>query len=218
LGSAPNPDTIHDFWGFPPELDALSYPAPGGPELAREAARAIESAGLPVRLDPARGLDHGAWVPLSLMFPQADLPVIPLSIQGSAGPHWAWRLGLALAPLAAQGLLVVGSGNLTHNLGDWREVARAGGASPAYVRGFADWVHDRLAEGDLQALLDYRRRTPLGTRAHPTEEHLLPLFLALGAAGPGARAERFHTGIDESVLAMDAWAFAPEAAGGDRAG
>ncbi len=208
VGAATRFDTIHDFSGFPPALHALRYPATGCPELARSVAAAIESAGLPVRIDTTRGLDHGAWVPLRLMFPDADVPVIALSIQTAGGPAQALQLGRALAALQP-GLVVIGSGNLTHNLHDWHAVSQRGADTPAYVRGFADWVAERLSAGDTTALLDYRRRAPGGVQAHPSEEHLLPLFVALGAAGDGAQATRFHAGIDEHVLAMDAWIFTP---------
>ncbi len=208
VGAAARFETIHDFSGFPPALHALRYPATGCPELARAVATAIEAAGLQTRIDDTRGLDHGAWVPLRLMFPDANVPVIPLSIQSRGGPEQAWRLGRALTGLA-HGLTVIGSGNLTHNLRDWHVVSRSGATTPAYVRNFADWVADRLVAGDTAALLDYRRRAPGGIQAHPSEEHLLPLFVALGAAGADARAERFHAGIDEHVLAMDAWTFTP---------
>lgn len=210
VGTADRLDTIHDFFGFPPELYAIRYPATGCRELAGIVASAIEDAGLPVQLDAERGLDHGAWVPLRLMYPDADVPVIPLSLQSRGGAEGAYRLGRALAPLAAQGLRVLGSGNLTHNLRDWQIVAHGDGRTPAYVRAFADWFAGRLAAGDTDALLDYRRRAPDAVRAHPSEEHLLPFFVALGAAGEGATAERFHAGIDDYVLAMDAWAFTPD--------
>jgi len=208
VGAAARFDAIHDFSGFPPALYALRYPATGCPELARTVAAAIEAAGLAVRIDTMRGLDHGAWVPLRLMFPDADVPVIALSIQTAGGPDQAWRLGRALAGLQHD-LLVIGSGNLTHNLRDWHAVSQLGADTPAYVRGFAGWVAERLCAGDTTALLDYRRRAPGATRAHPSEDHLLPLFVALGAAGDGAQATRFHAGIDAHVLAMDAWSFTP---------
>jgi 4,5-DOPA dioxygenase extradiol len=212
VGAAPRLDTIHDFSGFPRELYALSYPATGCPEAAREVATAIAAAGLPVAQDPARGLDHGAWVPLRLMFPEADVPVVPLSIQPHAGPGHALALGRALAGLRERGFLLVASGYLTHNLRDYFVAARTGGTTPEYVREFADWVWERLAAHDPEALLDYRTRAPSAVRAHPTEEHLLPLFVALGAAGPGFEAERIHSGIDDYVLAMDAFAFSSPAA------
>ena len=209
VGLSDRPETIHDFYGFPAELYALRYPATGCREAAMEVVRALEAAGLAAHTDSQRGLDHGAWVPLRLMFPEADLPVIPLSIQSHAGPEGAYRLGRALAPLRARGFLVIASGNVTHNLHDWQSAARAGGQTPAYVREFADWMADRLAGHDLPALLDYRRQAPGGARSHPTDEHLLPLYVALGAGGEQTDVERFHAGIDDYVIAMDAYAFQP---------
>ena len=213
VGFADRPETIHDFWGFPEALYALRYPATGCREAANEVVAALEAAGLPVQRDEQRGLDHGAWIPLRLMFPDADVPVIPLSIQSRGGPEAAWRLGRALAPLAARGFLVIASGNMTHNLGDFQRVGRNGGQIPAYVREFADWMADRLAARDLPALLDYRRQAPGAVQAHPTDEHLLPLYVALGAGDDPARIDRFHVGIDDYVLAMDAYAFLPDERG-----
>jgi 4,5-DOPA dioxygenase extradiol len=141
------------------------------------------------------------------MFPEADVPVIPLSIQPSAGPAGALRLGRALAPLRERGFLLVASGNLTHNLRDYTEATSNGRGTPAYVREFADWMWERLAVRDLDGLLDYRRLAPHARRAHPTEEHLLPLYIALGAAGEDFEAERTHAGVDSYVLAMDAYVF-----------
>ena len=213
VGFAERPDTIHDFWGFPEELYTLRYPATGCREAAQEVVAAIAAAGLPVQRDEQRGLDHGAWIPLRLMFPDADMPVIPLSLQSQGGPEAAWRLGRALAPLAARGFLVIGSGNVTHNLRDFQIAWRQGGQTPDYVRAFADWMADRLAAHDLAALLDYRQQAPGAVQAHPTDEHLLPLYVALGAAGDSARIDRFHAGIDDYVLAMDAYAFLPNEGG-----
>lgn len=210
VGFADRPETIHDFWGFPDELYTLRYPATGCREAAREVVDAIRAAGLPVQEDAGRGLDHGAWVPLRLMFPDAETPVIPLSIQSRGGPEQAFRLGQALAPLAERGFLVIASGNLTHNLRDYQLAAMSGGKTPAYVREFTDWLAGRLAEHDLPALLDYRRQAPGAVQAHPSDEHLLPLYVALGAGGETARPERLHAGIDDYVIAMDAYAFQPQ--------
>jgi 4,5-DOPA dioxygenase extradiol len=207
VGLATRLDTIHDFYGFPRELYEIRYPATGCPEAAREVAAAIEGAGLPVALDATRGLDHGAWVPLRIMFPDADVPVVPLSLQSLAGPTQALRLGRALAGLRDRGLLVLASGNVTHNLGDYVAAARAGGNSPPYVREFADWVWQRLEARDVASLRDYRSLAPIAVRSHPTEEHLLPLHVALGAGGEQFTAARLHVGIDDYVLAMDAYAF-----------
>jgi 4,5-DOPA dioxygenase extradiol len=212
VGVAAQLETIHDFYGFPRELYAIRYPAKGSPDAAREVAQALAAAGHDVDLDPRRGLDHGAWVPLRMMFPRADVPVVPLSIQPQLGPTHAWRVGRSLLPLRDDGILVIGSGNLTHNLGDYARVARGSGETPSYVREFADWMWSRLEARDLASLLDYRRAAPAAARAHPTEEHLVPFFVALGAAGDRCEVERIHAGVDDYVLAMDAFAFAPEVA------
>ena len=210
VGFAERPETIHDFWGFPEELYALRYPATGCREASEEVVATLQAAGLPVATDSNRGLDHGAWVPLRLMFPDAEVPVIPVSIQSRGGPEQAYKLGQALAPLAAKGFLIIASGNITHNLRDYQMAARNGGQTPAYVRQFTDWLAERLAANDIDALLDYRRLAPGGVQAHPSDEHLLPLYVALGAGGENAQARRFHAGIDDYVIAMDAYAFQPQ--------
>jgi len=144
------------------------------------------------------------------MFPDAEVPVIPLSIQSRGGPEQAYKLGQALAPLATRGFLIIASGNLTHNLRDYQMAARSGGQTPAYVRQFTDWLAERLTAHDISALLDYRQQAPGGVQAHPSDEHLLPLYVALGASGANAQAKRFHAGIDDYVIAMDAYSFLPQ--------
>lgn len=206
LGAAEWPATIHDFSGFPAALDAIRYPAPGAPELAGEVAETLAAAGFAARLDERRGLDHGAWIPLRLLYPEADVPVATLSLQAHRGTEHHLRLGRALAGLAADGVLVVASGNLTHNLADVR-LGWPGDEAPAYVRRFADWIWARLEGGEAEPLLRYRALAPDAARAHPGEEHLLPLFVALGAAGNDWCVERLYRGIDDRALAMDAFAF-----------
>src|SRR5690606_34614401 len=159
VGFAERLQTIHDFRGFPPELYRIVYPASGSPGLAQQVLDAISIAGLPVVADANRGLDHGAWVPLRMMYPDAGIPVIPVSVRHDAGAAFHFRLGQALAPLADQGFLIIGSGNVTHNLGDYH-VARRAGVTPDYVGDFADWIADRLQAGDVSALLDYRQLAP----------------------------------------------------------
>jgi 4,5-DOPA dioxygenase extradiol len=206
LASAERHSTLHDYAGFPAPLYDLRYDAPGAPEVAREAAALLQSAGHVPALNGCRGLDHGAWVPLRWMYPQADVPVVELSVQTALGTAHHLRLGAALAPLARDGVLVLGSGHVTHNLHDW--MRHRGGAEPLpYARDFADWLGATLATDDRDALLDYRARAPGAERAHPTEEHFLPIFVALGAAGPAARAERVHSGWEGNALSMDAWLF-----------
>lgn len=207
VGFAAAPETIHDFHGFPEALYALRYPARGDTSASETVLAALARAGLDPLADAERGLDHGAWIPLRMAFPRADIPVVPVSLQGRDGVEGAWRLGCALAPLVNAGFLVVGSGNLTHNLQDWRRVAGVGAQVPKYVTAFPAWIADRLAAGDHQALLDYRTCAPGGARAHPTDEHLLPFYVALGAAGVSVQARRLYAGVDSGVIAMDAWAF-----------
>jgi 4,5-DOPA dioxygenase extradiol len=210
VGFANRLDTIHDFHGFPDELYTLRYPATGCREAAELVVAAIQGAGLPVARDSERGLDHGAWIPLRLMFPEAEIPVIPLSIQSHAGPTQAYRLGQALAPLSKQGFLVIASGNVTHNLREYQRAAYGTGQTPAYVRQFSEWIADRLTAHDIAALLDYRAQAPGAVQAHPSDEHLLPLFVALGTGSEKTSIERIHAGIDEYVIAMDAYAFLPQ--------
>lgn len=206
VGGAAQPATVHDFGGFPAALYQMRYPAPGDPALARAVARRLEAAGLPAVVDGARGLDHGIWVPLRLMYPVADIPVVPLSIQPHGGPAHQLAVGRALASLREDGVLVIGSGSITHNLHDLAAGYSAEREAP-YVQPFIRWIEERLAVGDTAALLDYRRQAPFAERAHPTDEHLLPLFVAMGAAGGGAHAQRLDAGIDLGILAMDIYRF-----------
>lgn len=206
VGSAGQPETIHDFGGFPPALYQLRYPAPGDPALAARVKQLLDQAGLPARLDPQRGLDHGAWVPLRLLYPEADIPVVPLSIQPGLGPLHQYKLGQALASLRDEGVLVIGSGSITHNLHDLAAGYSAERQAP-YVKPFIDWIEQKLVAGEIDTLLDYRRLAPYAERAHPTDEHLLPLFVALGAAGAAFRARRIDAGIDLGLLAMDIYRF-----------
>lgn len=212
VGTAGQLETIHDFGGFDPALYAIQYPVQGSPQGAEQVVAALQAAGLPVRIDAQRGLDHGAWVPLRHLFPQADVPVVPLSIQHHGGPQHAYRIGQALAPLIAHGWLIVGTGNITHNLRDWQLAEMGTAVETSYAHRFSDWVHGQLISGDTEALLDYRERHPDALRAQPRDEHLLPLFTALGAAGAGAKARAIHRGITDHVLAMDGYAFEPASA------
>jgi 4,5-DOPA dioxygenase extradiol len=197
--------TIHDFSGFPDALYRLSYPAPGDPALAELVVDLLAEAGLSAATNTSRGLDHGAWVPLLLAWPDADIPVLQLSVQSQLGPGHHLEVGRAIAPLAAEGVLIVASGSYTHDLSSWR--GRAGMTEPEWVTDFADWFDGALTEGRTCDLLAYRRLAPNAQRNHPTEEHLLPLFVALGAAGPNASAERLHSSTTYGVLRMDAYAF-----------
>ncbi|HUB91461.1 MAG TPA: class III extradiol ring-cleavage dioxygenase [Dyella sp.] len=206
VGGATRPETIHDFYGFPRELFEVQYPAPGAPEVAAQVMQLLDHAGLAPRLDPTQGLDHGAWVPLRLLYPQADIPVVPLSIQPNLGPAHQYAVGRALAPLREQGILVIGSGSITHNLHDFRAGYSETNEAP-YLRPFIGWIEQKINAGDIEALLDYRRQAPGAARAHPTDEHLLPLYVALGAAGEQVEGQRIDAGIEFGFMAMDIYRF-----------
>ena len=207
VGTGERLETIHDFYGFPAELYEIQYPASGCPEAAREVIDTLRAAGLTVDEAPSRGLDHGAWVPMRQMYPDADVPVVPVSLQSQFGVAGAYRLGQALAPLRDKGFLIVGSGNITHNLGDYRIASAQSGAAFDYLRDFPNWMTEQLQQHNIAALLDYRQQAPGAAHAHPTDEHLQPLYVALGAAGSQPDVEHLHTGISDYVLAMDAYAF-----------
>lgn len=205
VGAAARPRTIHDFGrGFGPALFSMTYPAPGDPALASDIIALLREAGLDAAADPGRGLDHGVWTPLMLMQPDADLPVVPVSIQPEQGVEGALRLGQALAPLRERGVAILASGALTHNLGelDWS----GSEASAPFAAEFAAWIADRIEAGDLESLRRYRTLAPHAARNHPQEEHLLPLYVAIGAGGLD-RAERLHASFTYGSLAMDVYRF-----------
>ena len=209
LTSAAHPPMIYDFGGFEPELRQVVYKAPGSPGLAEEAATLLKEAGFQTALDPARGYDHGTWVPLSLLKPEADLPVVQLSVSPHHDPAWHYRLGQALRPLAESGVLIVGSGAATHNLHEFfKGQYRFDTPAPPWVKAFGDWLDEKAEAGDIEALLAYRKGAPYGRENHPTEEHLLPFFVAMGAAPEGARGQRIHSSQQYGVLMMDCYAFA----------
>ncbi|HTE81372.1 MAG TPA: class III extradiol ring-cleavage dioxygenase [Reyranella sp.] len=199
---AARPETIHDFSGFPDALYRLHYDALGAPELAARVA-ALTGA----QRDPAYGLDHGAWVPAMLGWPEADIPIFQLSVQPNLGPAHHIALGRKLAPLREEGVLVLGSGSATHNLR--RLVRGAPGATPeAWAVAFDDWLAESLEKGDEAALADYRTRAPNAREAHPTDEHFLPIHVAFGAAGEGARGRALHRSFTLGNLSMASYAFA----------
>lgn len=206
VSTAERPATVHDFHGFPEALYRLSYAAPGAPDLARRVAALLDQAGLGCDLDSGQGLDHGAWVPLMLMYPGADIPVAQLSVQsGRDGAHHL-ALGRALAPLRAEGVLILGSGGAVHNLRrlDWGRT----GAGPAdFVVQFDTWLADGVAAGRADEIADFRRSTPSAALAQPSDEHFMPLLVALGAAGPGATGRRLHHSYTYGSLSMATFQF-----------
>jgi 4,5-DOPA dioxygenase extradiol len=199
-------DTIHDFYGFPPALYELRYPAPGSVELAERVSDLLCAAGIASALDRRRGLDHGAWVPLSLMYPEADIPVVQVSVQSHLGPAHHLQVGRALASLRQESVLILGSGSFTHDLSRFRGQP-LGAEEPPDVAAFAGWMGEALGESRVCDLLMYRRRAPYAAENHPSEEHILPLYVALGAAGPNPRTETLHRSTTYGILRMDAYAF-----------
>ena len=212
VSADPQPETIHDFGGFAPELYQMQYPAPGEPELARRIAHDLQAKGFAAGAIPSRGFDHGVWVPLMLIYPEADIPVVSVSVDPRQGPEHHFKLGQALSVLGAEGVLVIGSGSFTHNLGEAFKALRCGNrtaAVPDWVSRFTAWMGEKLAANDVAALLDYRRAAPFAVENHPTDEHLLPLYVAMGAAGEGGAARIVHDSAEFGVLAMTMWRFDP---------
>jgi len=204
------PDTVHDFGGFPPELYQLQYPAPGAPSFAADAARLLTSAGYEVTLNARRGLDHGAWVPLRFLLPRANLPVFQVSMPVDLDPNGAMKLGETLAPLREHGVMIIGSGSLTHNLYEFRQQATQ---AASYALEFSGWIRQAVLRRDNDALTAYRTLAPHAARAHPTDEHYLPLLVAAGAVGVPDAVEAIDGGITHGVLSMDSFVWGmPKAA------
>ena len=205
LSGSAQPETIHDFGGFPDELYRLRYPAPGAPELAQSLKQHLTDAGIATGIDATRGLDHGAWVPLLSLFPAADIPVLQLSVQPERCARHHVALGAALAALPADNILIIASGHMTHNLMEWmRPTGKL--PSPA-AQAFQNHVHTRLMSGDTESLLDWEHTAPGARAAHPSPEHFLPLFVALGAAGEAHRTEWLGGGWIGDALAADSYLF-----------
>lgn len=202
VSRAPQPDTIYDFGGFPGELYQLRYPAPGAPELADRVVELLTAAGFPTKTHASRGLDHGAWTPLILAYPDANIPVTQLSIQPYQTPDYHLRLGKALAPLRDEGVLIIGSGAATHNLGAFGAAYDA--PPPEWAAAFDEWLAEAIAHSNIADLLAYREKAPYATQNHPTDEHLLPLFVAVGAGGRG---RVLHRNFTYGSFSMASYAF-----------
>ena len=203
VSGARRPETIHDFYGFPEALYRLTYPAPGAPDLAKRVAQLLQG----VVIDESQGLDHGAWNPLLLVYPEADIPVAQLSVQLAAGPAHHLDLGRKLAPLGEEGVLILASGGAVHNLRQFQ----IDNQKPAdWAIAFDDWLSDRIAAGDAEALMDYKTLRPEARLVHPREEHFLPLFVALGAGIEGSskgKGRALHRGFAHGSLSMAAYAW-----------
>lgn len=200
--STARPETVHDFGGFPSSLYALQYPVAGQPELAKEAAQLLSAAGFPATLDDRRGLDHGAWVPLLHLLPEATVPVFQVSMPFNLTTGTAVELGQALAPLRDQGVLIVASGSMTHNLYEFRH---SSSQSEPYVEEFSEWVRTAVRAKGFKQLIDYRYEAPHAERAHPSEEHFLPLLIAMGATTEADEVSVLQGGVSNGVLSMESF-------------
>ena len=204
VGTSSRPTTIHDFGGFDPALYQLSYPARGHSALAQRSVELLTAAGWAAQADERRGLDHGAWVPLMHLFPAADVPVFQVSLPSRLDAERAWAFGQTLSPLAEEGVLIVGSGSLTHNLHEFRSGHRD---EETYAAEFAAWVRAAVEHGDRARLLRTLDDAPEARRAHPTAEHFWPLLVAAGAADLAPPVQVIEGGITHGVLSMDSYAF-----------
>jgi len=207
-------EAIYDFGGFDPRLNEMRYDAPGSPELAAQVAGLLKNANISAHLVNQGGLDHGIWTALRYIYPDADIPVVPLAFVANQSPAQQMALGQALGFLRADGVLVLGTGSITHNL---RRVFAGGLRGPADVpelpesAAFREWIRQKGADRDWAALADYRKLAPQAVEMHPTDEHLLPWFVAAGAGGTEAPARRLHDSVTFGLLGMDAYAFGEEA-------
>jgi 4,5-DOPA dioxygenase extradiol len=206
IASGARPELIYDFGGFPRALYGLKYEAPGLPELASEVAATIKRTGFQAELDPKRGWDHGVWVPMRLMFPEARIPIVEISLRMTP-PQQLCKLGDALGGFRAKGVLVLGSGGIVHNLRmmNWRD---KNAPVDDWAREFQNWVRDRIERRELATLLDYERQAPHAARAVPTPEHFAPLFPVLGSAGAAAKLHPIFEGIEHANMSMFTFAMA----------
>lgn len=206
LASPPAWQTVHDFGGFPAELYQLQYPAHGDQAIQQHIMQCLAAAGIHAQYDGADGLDHGAWVPLLAMYPKADIPVIAISTLPRQNARAHYQLGLALATQAEEGIMIIGSGSITHNL---RELSRHNTTVAPWAKAFADWIATHILANDIETLLNWENQAPFAKQNHPGSEHLLPLFFALGAAA-GKVGRSLHRDIELRALAMDVWMFGDE--------
>lgn len=203
-----SPDILHDFYGFPQALYELTYDTVGSPEWAAQLQTLLAAAGVPAQVTQERGLDHGAWVPLRYLFAEADQPVIQMSLPHPLTTQQAYDLGQLLRPLRAQGVLIMGSGSLTHNL---RDLGQGTHVVP-YVTEFTQWIKTQVQQQAIAEMIDYRGLAPHAVRAHPTEEHFLPLLVALGASEPSDTVAVIEGGTVYEALSMDGFVFGHDAA------
>jgi 4,5-DOPA dioxygenase extradiol len=215
VGSPVRYETIYDFYGFPDELYRLTYPAQGDVSLGMTVQQLLRQEGIACETDDVRGLDHGAWAPLMLMYPQADVPVVALSVHPGLAAEEQYRIGRALAPLREQGVLIVGSGGIVHNLRrlDWS--GGPNGKPMDWAVQFDEWIGEQLETWNREALFDYERRGPHAREAVPTPEHFVPLLLAMGAADDEREAHLLYRDVQFGSLSLACWQFGGQMAAGN---
>ena len=182
VATSEHPPMVYDYYGFPEHTYRIQYPAPGSRAVASRVGELLRAAGISIKEDPVRGFDHGTFVPLAVMYPQAQVPVVSLSLRANLAASEHLRMGAALAPLRDEGVLIVGSGLSYHNLRALRMAATAGPVSDQFEAWLTDAVSDPSASARTQRLSQWDQ-APAARLAHPREEHLIPLMVAAGAAG-----------------------------------
>jgi 4,5-DOPA dioxygenase extradiol len=205
VNSIQSPETIHDFYGFPESLYEIKYPASGDPNLASKIIKLMQASDIQCQVDKKRGLDHGAWVPLMLMYPDANIPIVQLSIQSYLDPSLHLKIGRALNDLKNENVLILGSGGAVHPLG--YPGFRFGGPTDKWAVEFDNWLTDAVTKGDEYLITNYRKLAPYPERAHPYPDHYMPLIVAYGAAGKGAKGELIHHSWYAGDLGMAAYQF-----------
>lgn len=210
--SDPSPETIYDFGGFDPKMYELVYPAKGDPKLATQVHSLLKNAGIEGNLNSSRGFDHGVWSPLMLIWPEANIPIVQVSIDPSKDARYHFELGKALAPLRDDDILVIGSGHITHNLQVVFSAMRRGIMDPTMalkVTDFTNWFYEQFKTGNVDEILDWKNKAPYPQENHPTDEHLMPLFFAYGAASgkESPTAERIHSSTQLGSFAYDVYKF-----------
>lgn len=206
VSTSPRMEAIYDFWGFPKEIYQLGYSPPGAPKLAEQVIEKLHANGIQATCDTRRGLDHGAWEPLYLMYPDADIPVTQLSLQAHQGSQYHFKIGQILASLRQENILILASGTATHNLMAFGSFS-FDAAPPGWVKAFDDWLASTIHRSNTEALINYRKEAPYATQNHPSEEHFLPLLVALGAGGKSPKCSQLHSSFTYGVLSMAAYAF-----------
>lgn len=200
------PEQIYDFQGYPETLYQLTYPCEGNPQLAKDVAALLHDFSIPVQLDEERGLDHGAWIPLYVAFPNADVPVIQISLPNQADPKMLLDLGSALKQLRKQGILLIGSGNLIHNP-EWVKKFDKYQDPEQWAVETDDWLHDEIVSLNIDDLIDYQNKIPHKEKALPKNNHILPLFFVLGAITQKDHLVDIYDGFHHANISMRSFAF-----------